>query len=210
MRKAWLEDIKKCGWDETTLLDFMRKHGLAEYYMKAKKYLPSLPDPIDVRYEHFDRRLHGAMGYVKKEYGSDLIISFRDDERPSLTTFYHEIIHLAQLNAGKEASEIEAWNYPGFLHHATEEDMEPFDLLKLSELTRKDVEEVLRSLGLGIDTIEDYLEAVGTMTPPGWEKMNDRDRLVFFFAELSAGLEAGEPLSRMVFEKLAERLRGGV
>ena len=177
-------------------------------YNTAKKYLPTLPPAEEVEYEGFSAHRPGVMGYVRKpeKEGEPLRISFRHDP-PDLTTFYHEIIHLAQLNGGKEANEIEAWNYPGFLHYAIRKSLPSFDLLKISELTMKDVEEVLQSLNLGISTIDDYLWQVGVFPPVGWEQMKEEDRLVFFFAELSAGLDAEEPLAVMIFERLAEKLR---
>lgn len=189
--------------------EFMEKHGLLETYEKARKYLPSLPDPEEVEYEPFSSEKPGVLGYVRKpeKAGEPLKISFRDDEKPPLSTFYHEIIHLAQLNAGKDGNEIEAWNYPSFLHYAIENDLEPFDVLRISELKEADVKAALRELGLGIESIEDYLETVGTLTPPGWEKMNEEQRLIFFFAELSAGLDVKEPLAVMIFEKLLRRLK---
>lgn len=192
-----------------TFKDFMVEKGLLELYEKAKKYLPELPDPETVEYEPFNSEKPGVLGYVRapEKPGERLKISFRDDEKPSLTTFYHEIIHLAQINRRKTANEIEAWNYPAFLSYAIEHDLEPFDVLKISELTREDVEEAIKSLGLGIEDMEGYFETVGVVLPPQWERMSTEDRLIYFFAELSAGLDAGEPLSLMIFEKLLPKLR---
>lgn len=182
-----------------------------EIYEAAKKYLPTLPDPEKVEYESFNPGRDGVFGYVRKtgDPETPYVISFRNLP-PSLTTFYHEIIHLAQLEGGREVSEIEAWNYPSFLNYAIQHNLPPFDLLKLSELTIKDVEEVLQSLKVGINTIDDYLWQVGTFPPAGWDEMGEKDKLTFFLAEVSAGLDAHETLAVLFFLKLIEmKLKGG-
>jgi len=176
-----------------TLKEYLEKHGLTELYKKAARYIP-LPPPEKVVVEDFmftDEGPRIVFGYVKVR-DTELSISFRQNP-PDILTFLHEVIHLAG------GGEVEAYNYVTFLRYAVENDLPPFDLFKLSELKREDVEEVLREFG--IDSIEEYFKLEGILVPV----LDNETAVELFLAELSGAIE-WSPLARQIFKKIAQRL----
>jgi len=189
--------------------EYLEKYGLAELYQKASKYL-KLPPPESVEVEkayepavvHCVAEKMGIAAflvpfvgaYVRTKKDGGLVVGFtKSQDPPDRAVFLNVLVILA---SGKRT---DALVYGPLLRYAVENDLPPFNLFWLNELTLKDVEEVLRRFG--IDGVDGYLRRRGVFEDEELKK--EPVKIKWFLMRLGEKLKESE-LDQQIFKRLID------
>ena len=189
------------------LLDYLKERGYGWLLEKVVKYLPSLPDPSTVVVVPWERSLcrdnKRAYGCAWKE-GGKWYVSFKSFHGPDMCTVLHELVHVAG------GGEVEAYNYVYALMYAINNDLPPFDLLKLRHVRLKELESISKKL-FGISLPELFV-ARGIIPycinmDGSWKELPEDAIVECVLAEIFSGLVYNDPVSVKFFSELVKLAR---